>query len=588
MTAGTPHAILTRHFLRRFLETDLIAPDADRSQLIALIGATCFCSTVFITVTMSCFKYVAGYYTPGQAAVASLDDKFFYIGLSMLVAALLAVSQWDALVVDARDAAILEPMPLRTATIRRAKLSAVALLGAAAALVLNLAPSVVFPLLLLVKTRVSLLGALWIVATHAAVTMAAAVFGYVTIVATREALAALLGARAFARVSHVLQGALVIALGSALLLLPSAAWRAEQRVLTRTTAWSPPAWFLGAYEVASGRILIESPRSRRLVPRLVELDQRATAVYRSHQDQFAGLARVAASALLGVFAAAAIAYAWNVRRLPQLAPVAASASQRPWPFFRRLAPVLVSRDATVRAGFHFTLAVLWRSRTHRLTLACAAAVGLAVAVVALSGLNLQEVAQNGRIALRLLIVQPLLYGALLIGFRHAIRVPAELPGSWGFRIGWRGQTRAFLTGARRAAIVALIFPALAIVFPLVAVVVDPLAALTHAALGLAGAMAMLEVLLLTYGKVPFTCSYLPDENMKALGPIYAAAFLLGASAFARLESTALASPDAAMRILAGLLAVVAVARFVSQRRTSAAPMEFDESPERLQQLGLHS
>lgn len=587
MTTGKPHAILTRHFLRRFLETDLISPDADRSQLIALIGATCFCSTVFVTVTMSCLKYVAGYYTPGQAAVISLDDKFFYIGLSMLVSALLAVSQWDALVIDARDAAILEPIPLRTSTIRRAKLSAVAVLGAAAALVLNLAPSLIFPMLLLVKQRVTLPSALWIVATHAVVTMAAAAFGYVTIVAVREVLSALFGARAFGRVSHVLQGVLVIALGSALLLLPSAAWRVERRALAGTTVVSPPAWFLGAYEVAAGGVLIDSPRGR-IIPRLAEADRRATAAYRAHQPQFAALARVAGSALLIVFAAAALAYAWNARRLPQLAPVPPAASRGRWRLFRRFERVLISRDVTVRAGFYFTLAVLWRSRTHRLTLACAAAVGIALAVVAVAGLDLEEMMRNGRAAPRLLIAQPLLYGALLIGFRHVIRVPAELSANWGFRIGWRGRTREFRAGARRAAIAALVLPSLAIVFPLVAFVLGPLPALGHAALGFAGAMAMLEVLLFTYNKVPFACTYLPDDNMKAVGPIYVAMFLLGASAFARVESAALSAPDFAVRVIVGLLVLVVFARFVSLYRAPTGPMDFDESPERTQQLGLHA
>jgi hypothetical protein len=79
---------------------------------------------------MSCFKYVVGFYTPGQAAVSSLDDKFFYISLSMLTVALLAVAQWDALVVDARDSAILDPLPVRPVVVRRAKLAAVAIFGA--------------------------------------------------------------------------------------------------------------------------------------------------------------------------------------------------------------------------------------------------------------------------------------------------------------------------------------------------------------------------------------------------------------------------------------------------------------------------
>ena len=50
--------------------------------------------------------------TPGQAAVLSLNDKFFYLALAMIVTALVAASQWDALAIDPRDAAILEPLPV--------------------------------------------------------------------------------------------------------------------------------------------------------------------------------------------------------------------------------------------------------------------------------------------------------------------------------------------------------------------------------------------------------------------------------------------------------------------------------------------
>src|SRR4029450_4813305 len=99
MPARSIHSTLTRHFLRRFLENDLISPEADRAQLLAVVGAGLFSGSLFITVVMSSVKYVMGFHTPGQAAIDSLDDKFFYVGVSMVAVALLAVSQWEALVV---------------------------------------------------------------------------------------------------------------------------------------------------------------------------------------------------------------------------------------------------------------------------------------------------------------------------------------------------------------------------------------------------------------------------------------------------------------------------------------------------------
>ena len=62
----------------------------------------------------------------------------------------------------------------------------------------------------------------------------------------------------------------------------------------------------------------------------------------------------------------------------------------------------------------------------------------------------------------------------------------------------------------------------------------------HAGLGLAGAIVLLEALMLSYDKVPFTCTYLPSENMKALAPIYAIAFIIGAVKFAGMQKTRVA------------------------------------------------
>ena len=69
----TPYVLLTKHFLRRFLENDLISPDADRSLFLSVVGAMVMSLMLFICVFMS-FTYVGRHLTPGQIAVMSLDD----------------------------------------------------------------------------------------------------------------------------------------------------------------------------------------------------------------------------------------------------------------------------------------------------------------------------------------------------------------------------------------------------------------------------------------------------------------------------------------------------------------------------------
>jgi hypothetical protein len=582
---SAPDALLTRHFLRRFLENDLISPDADRLQLLAVLGAGLISFTLFVSTFLS-FKYVTLPLTPGQVAFLSLTDKFFYLGISMVVLALVAVAQWDSLVVDARDAAILEPLPLRPRTIRRAKLAAVAILGGAVAVAVNAAPTLIFPWLMVFDQHVTLVMFAALILTHAAMTLAAAAFAYLAVIAFREGLAFVLGPRVFARVSPLAQGALIVVLGSALLLLPAASIQVASRGLTGWRAMAPPAWFLGAYELAVGHVIADSPRSA-LTARQRNADSSAAAAYRTRAAQFPQLAGRALTAFVLVCAAAGAAYFGNGRRLSFLAPVASSA-HRGSRLAAAIARLVIARNQTVRGGFFFTLAVLWRSNVHRLTIACAAAAGLAMSVIALSGVDLQTASGSATPPGRLLIVQPFLYGVLLVAFRHAIRVPAELKANWGFQLAWCNRDRRFLAGSRRAAIVALALPALAVTLPLVVFVAGLRVGLLHAAFGFGGAIVLLEALLLGYHKVPFTCTYLPDEHAKLIGPVYVVAFFTGASFFARMESAALQSSDAAIRLVLLLIGLFALCRVMSLRTPRIGPMEFNEAPVTTQRLGLHT
>ena len=580
--ARTPYVLLTRHFLRQFLENDLISPEADRSQLLAVVGSMLLSLTLFVSVFRSGY-YVTVTLTPGQAAVVSLDDKFFFLALAMIVTALVAALQWDALAIDPRDAAILEPLPVRAGTIRRAKVSAVAILGAAVAIGINAFPSFVFPWMLSFGFRqlrfVALLG---LITAHLIVTMAAAAFGYLVVVALREALAAFLGSRWFTRVSPWAQAVLIVMLGSSLLLLLPAADRIGERGFDGWRAMTPPVWFLGAYEMAAGAVVADLPRTE-MSARQASNDAITSALYRERRAQFPEMARRAGLAIGLTFFIAAGAYLWNARRLPSLAPAPPPAFRRRWRLGERLADTLLVRNPAARAGFHFTLAAMWRSNTHRLTLACAAAAGFAMAVLALSSSPLQ---QGGAFSARFLSMQPLLYGALLVGFRHVIRVPAELRANWGFQLAWRSRDRAFLAGVKYAAVVALVVPTLVVLLPLFVFVLGAERALMHAVLGLAGAIVLLEALMLSYDKVPFTCTYVPSENMKALAPIYAIVFLIGASRFAQLEAHALQRANVVDPLIV-LAMLFAILRVWSMKRARVALVEFNEAPASYQRLGLN-
>src|SRR4051794_28827280 len=97
--------LLVRHFLNRFLDNDLISPHAARQQVISVACGAVATMTLFITILIA-FKYQAPFVPPGVAAVSSLDDKFLYFACSIIFTSLLAVAEWNALSLDARDTLI--------------------------------------------------------------------------------------------------------------------------------------------------------------------------------------------------------------------------------------------------------------------------------------------------------------------------------------------------------------------------------------------------------------------------------------------------------------------------------------------------
>src|SRR5258708_1173448 len=184
---------------------------------------------------------------------ARLHDKFLDITASLLSMALMAAAQWDALGLDERDPAILGTLPVDTRDIGRAKLEALAMFVAAFAVLLNGVPSVLFPLLTLSHFHVNIIAVVRMIVVHAAVTMGAGAYAFVTILLLRELLRVLLGPRGFRRVAGLVQAALVVALGTTLLLLPAIASNVPAKWLRggRVGPTAAPTWLLAAFGAGS-------------------------------------------------------------------------------------------------------------------------------------------------------------------------------------------------------------------------------------------------------------------------------------------------------------------------------------------------
>ena len=112
--------LLTRLFIRRLLDNDLVSPHADRHDSLGVVYAVIVSLAVFVTFFVST-PYLSAYILlPGPTALSALPDRFLFIAASLAVSALAALLVWDALGLEARDAAILGPLPIAPWTITRA------------------------------------------------------------------------------------------------------------------------------------------------------------------------------------------------------------------------------------------------------------------------------------------------------------------------------------------------------------------------------------------------------------------------------------------------------------------------------------
>ena len=199
---GQTIRLLTRLFVRRLLDNDLVSPHADRHDSLGVVYAVVLSLAVFITFFVST-PYLAAYILlPGPTALSALPDRFLFIAASLSVSALAALLVWDALALESRDAAILGPLPLAPWAITRAKLLAALVFGVMFSVAVNVVPSILYPTFLTMNLRgVTVVGIGRLIAAHAISVIMAGLLGFFAILAARGVLRLAFGERGFKRVS---------------------------------------------------------------------------------------------------------------------------------------------------------------------------------------------------------------------------------------------------------------------------------------------------------------------------------------------------------------------------------------------------
>ncbi|MGH9722386.1 MAG: hypothetical protein ACRD8O_19420 [Bryobacteraceae bacterium] len=552
---------LVRHFFQRFFDNDLVARDGEmRVTIVHILALLAVPGIMWPFFLMPKYVYLAAA-GPVTRLQQMWVDEYFFISFAMVLMGFVTVLEWDALFPDSRDYAILIPLPLSLIELFRAKAAALAVFLIVFSIDLGALSAILFPLVAGDK-HTSLFSVLRTSVAHTTAVMAGCAFIFLSIVALQGVLLNVLSIRWFRKLSPFIQSGSVFVMLLVLLLYfrISAVLPSVIASNHHSLGWFPPFWFLGLYETIAGR----------------------------GEATFVSLARAGGLSVGIVFVAALAAYALSYRRhvrkileAQEDLSLGPSFAER---VLSRAADRYLVRDPLERATFYFVTKTTLRSKKHRLLLAAYVGVGAAVAFEGLSGILSRRLAGPGASAAAdsaLMSLPLILSFFLLSGLRYVYTMPAELAANWVFRISENDGRMRCLAGARKATASLAIVPLFLALLPFYAVLWGWQTALFHVLYGATLSVVLMQLLLLYFPKIPFTCSYLPGKaNVTLTWFFYWTAFAMYAFVMARLERWLMQNP--LRQVLFFAIAAVAL-RVIEWFRTrlhdETFTLTFEEQPE---------
>lgn len=521
-----PFARLVRHAVERIFAGSETAEPGELDLGIGTILALLATPGVFVAIFLfdrygSLLHFLRGEKIHFDPYRESIPDEYFFIVLAMVVAAFVAVWKWDRLVPDRRDYANLAPLPIGRDRIFAANLCALALLAGVFAVDVNVAPALVFPLVVCAQESAGV--AVNFFATHMAAVFLASAFGFLAVFAAMGVLMAVLPYRVFRAASAYVRCGMIFVL-MALLTTSFSVPPKLARVGDVSRAWSalpPPAWFLGLCQTLRG-----------------EKD----AVFLSLSG--AALAALAGAALLSL-ATYSLCFARFFRQgaetfasLPAGRPALSS-----WGF--RLLDGIMLRSPFQRACYRFALRTISRGSEQAFVLGGFLSLGAILAAQTL----LSEPHKRAGYAVVSRPSADVLSAPLILGYFatfglwFVLGVPAPLRANWVFRFHVDSRCRECPALARRIILTFLGVALGAICLPLYWHFWGWRVGAIHTAVVGLWCVLLAEGLLARFRKIPFTCA-MPKFKSHAIVVVLmlVLAYFGFTSVTATLESWALADP----------------------------------------------
>jgi hypothetical protein len=453
---------------------------------------------------------------------AAIPDEYFFIVLSTVVTGAAALWRWDSIFLDRRDYMNLVPLPISVRSIFLANLSAILVLAGLFTLVVNAASLILFPVAV-VGSNGTVARFLRFSAGHTVAVFVASAFSFFAVFALAGLLMALLPASAFRHIFLFARFAIalwLLALLASVFTVPDLLAQTSA-AKAHTIALLPPVSFLGLARAVWGR---------------------------SAEPFVAAMTKSAAFALGSAALIAVLAYALSFRRSFLRTPETADAGPLPRIVFSLspLAPLHKAflRAPSARASYDFVARTLLRSDAHLQVVLAFLAIGVVTAAQALLTVFAKRpTAIRSTPSVDLLSVPFILSYCLIVGVRFAFEIPVDLRANWIFRFWLDPDGHQARPVARRALLTFSLSWLVPLCFGTTLLDWGWTIAALHTAILVACTALLVEVCLLTFRKIPFTCSYPAFQSHSGLIVVaYLFGFLIFTNYIPEMEHWALLDP----------------------------------------------
>lgn len=551
----TPFRLLTRHFFGALFDLGFLSESHTSSlaQLISGIAGALLAAGLILARVMM-YRYGALGDMPNAELYQQtfLTDHVFLIAVPMWIVAFVAVLAGPSLLPDETDFRILGAMPVTRPVVFGAKVAALVLF---IGLFVAASEAALLPMFTVTTISPHREHAYVVLLAAYLVTGAlGALFAAFAVTAVQALLLLLVPRRVLLTVSAATGSLMLFALVIAVPLVSHVPSFAE--AFSSGSRWLfvfPPAWFAGLEQWLIG------------------------------ESRYSALAAAAAGALLVAGAIAAAAYLVLYRHFDRVMLRPARGDAPGIPVQPARAGGALRRPAFT-AVWAFTWLTLRRSALHQGVLVAVAALGVAVVMSHVLGLDVRAAfATTGwrrRELISALTWAPfVLMFASALAVRAALLVPIESRANWIFRLTEQPGTRAQQMDAAAGTMVCLgVIGPCALLAPVQWILAGPVSLMSVIVTALFG-VVLVELLLLDWRRVPFTCSYLLGKGavpLTLLKSVFAFVFFTNVgAALARVSRT---SPGSAgLVVIAILLAAVIALRRLRMRLCTEEPLEYEDT-----------